>query len=175
LPDALADRLAGLSYNYAEVGATKQDRLPRRFRDLYLETTAGTGTDAFTHLADRLMGWRIHADSGLDIAASRDRAEPGAVLMATYRIVGIPVRSRCRVLYVIDEQHCRGFCYGTLPGHPLRGEERFVVEHRDDDTVVLSVRSFSLPARLLPLLGMPVTQRMQDKINHHYLEAARQS
>ncbi len=173
LPEAAVDRLSRAPYNYAEVGATRQDRLPRRYRALLLQTRAGAGTDRFTRLADRLMSWRIHADAGLDIAASSDWAEPGVVLTATYRIAGVPVRSRCRVLYVLEEQRRRGFCYGTLPGHPLRGEERFVVEHRDDDTVVFTVRSFSLPARLLPWLGAPVTQWTQDRINGRYLEAAR--
>ncbi|SIP67631.1 hypothetical protein BN9982_740001 [Mycobacterium tuberculosis] len=40
-------------------------------------------------------------------------------------LVGIAfLRAPCRVVYVIDEPDVRGFGYGTLPGHPVSGEER---------------------------------------------------
>jgi uncharacterized protein (UPF0548 family) len=53
----------------------------------------------------------------------------------------------------------RGFAYGTLPGHPLSGEELFVVERRDDDSVWLTIRSISRPSApvwwaLLPLVRL---------------------
>ena len=38
-----------------------------------------------------------------------------------------------------------GFSYRALPGHPVRGEETFVV-HRDGDTVLLTIRSLTRPA-----------------------------
>ncbi len=50
-----------------------------------------------------------------------------------------------RVVYVVDEPERRGAAFGTLPGHPLAGEEAFVVERRDDDSVWLTVRLFSRP------------------------------
>lgn len=173
LPVAAAERLAGMPYSYPEVGATRQHRLPDGYRRLCLQTQAGTGRDRFVDLADRLMRWQLHADSGLDIATSSDTARPGTVLVATYRLAGIPVRTRCRVLYVIDEPRRRGFAYGSLPGHPLRGEESFVVDWRDDDTVDFTVRSFAQPAGAFPRLGGPVTRLVRRRINQRYLDAAR--
>lgn len=173
LSPAAGERLAALPYSYPEVGATHQPRMPRRYRWLRLQTRAGVGEQRFDQLADRLMRWQLHADSGLDVAASTNGAEPGAVVMATYHLARMPIRTRCRVLYVIDEPGCRGFAYGTLPGHPLRGEERFVVEHGDDDTVRFTLRSFSQPAGMLPRLGGPVTRLVQSRINQHYLDAVR--
>lgn len=175
LPTAIADRLAKLPYSYPEVGATKQDRLPHRYRDLCLHVDAGSGWDRFTRLADQLMHWQLHAASGLDVATSRDPAVPGAGVVATYRFGPVPIRTRCRVLYVIDDHTCRGFAYGTLPGHPLRGEERFVLRLRDDGTVTFTVRSFSRPAGFFARLGGPVTWRVQQGINRGYLDAARRS
>ena len=40
----------------------------------------------------------------------------------------------CRIVSVFKEVDSFGFAYGTLPGHPERGEESFVLERRDDAT-----------------------------------------
>nr|WP_245723533.1 DUF1990 family protein [Microbacterium humi] len=37
------------------------------------------------------------------------------------------------------------FAYRTLPGHPISGEEAFIV-HRNGDSVVLTIRSLTRPA-----------------------------
>lgn len=172
LSTSTVERLVRLPYSYPEVGATKQDHLPDRYRQWCLQAEAGAGREQFTRLADRLMSWQLHADSGLDVAASDDRAEPGVVLVATYRFGLIPIRTRCRVLYVIADERRRGFAYGTLPGHPLRGEERFIIDQRRDGTVLFTVRSFAEPAGVLPRLGGPITAAVRRKINQRYLDAA---
>ena len=50
-----------------------------------------------------------------------------------------------QVVRVVRESRRRGFAYGTLPEHPLIGEEAFVVEWNTDDSVEFVVRSFSRP------------------------------
>ncbi|MFD4421550.1 DUF1990 family protein [Agromyces sp. NPDC058484] len=45
------------------------------------------------------------------------------------------------VVYVIDEPRRIGFAYGTTADGPESGEESFILEHRDDDTVWLTIRS----------------------------------
>lgn len=45
------------------------------------------------------------------------------------------------VVYVIDEPDRIGFAYGTTGDGPESGEESFVLERRDDDTVWLTIRS----------------------------------
>jgi uncharacterized protein (UPF0548 family) len=45
------------------------------------------------------------------------------------------------VVYVIDEPDRIGFAYGTTADGPESGEESFILEHRDDDTVWLTIRS----------------------------------
>ena len=46
-----------------------------------------------------------------------------------------------RVIYVIREPRRVGYAWGTLDSSPVVGEELFWVEWRDDDSVVLSVRT----------------------------------
>jgi len=45
------------------------------------------------------------------------------------------------VVYVIDEPDRIGFAYGTTADGPENGEESFILERRDDDTVWLTIRS----------------------------------
>ena len=42
-----------------------------------------------------------------------------------------------------DEPQSAGFGYGTLPGHPERGEEAFEVEMGADGRVFLTITAFS--------------------------------
>ncbi|WP_353809804.1 DUF1990 family protein [Agromyces sp. SYSU T00194] len=60
---------------------------------------------------------------------------------------GLPrYRAQMLVVYVIDEPDRVGFAYGTVSGGPLSGEESFVVERREDDSVWLTIRAFHRPA-----------------------------
>lgn len=85
-------------------------------------------------------GEQVYADTGAQLVRPGD-----TVLLRLWPAPlsrGIPVR----IVYLIDEPRRRGFAYGTLPGHPVSGEEAFVVEQRDDESVWLTVRSFWRPA-----------------------------
>ncbi len=49
---------------------------------------------------------------------------------------------RVRVVYVVTEQRQFGFAIGTMDAEGVVGEERFVVQHRDDDSVWAMYRGF---------------------------------
>ncbi len=67
-----------------------------------------------------------------------------------FRSRSIPVL----VVYVIDEPNRIGFAYGTTGDGVESGEESFILEHRDDDTVWLTIRSmYHGPSGLARLLG----------------------
>ena len=76
-----------------------------------------------------------------------------------------------RVMYVIDEPQRRGFAYGTLPGHPLCGEESFVVEWRSDDSVWLILRQFSKPSTWYWWALYPGVRLVQEVMTRRYLRA----
>lgn len=44
---------------------------------------------------------------------------------------------------MIDEPHRAALAYGTLTGHPVSGEEAFLVDRHADDTIWLTVRSLT--------------------------------
>jgi uncharacterized protein (UPF0548 family) len=77
-----------------------------------------------------------------------------------------------RIVYSIDAiekiagHHLEqfGFAYGTLPGHPERGEERFLVEwNRADNTVWYDLLAISQPAHWLVRLGYPYARYEQAR------------
>ena len=80
-------------------------------------------------------------------------------------------KAPCRVVYVVDEPHVRGFAYGTLPGHPESGEEAFFVTRDAHDQVWLRVRAFSRPGTLWSRLGSPAVRLVQARVTDRYLRA----
>jgi uncharacterized protein (UPF0548 family) len=60
----------------------------------------------------------------------------------------------------VDEPNRCGFAYGTLRGHPERGEESFVVE-RDGDVVTLCIRAFSAPGTMAVRVAGPAPRLIQ--------------
>jgi uncharacterized protein (UPF0548 family) len=50
------------------------------------------------------------------------------------------------VVVAVDRAECHtAFAYGTLPGHPFRGEELFAVEREADGSLWFVVEAFSVP------------------------------
>ena len=164
------DRYERLDFSYVEVGATCAATLPAGYHHIDHSTTIGTGHKTFTLLAEALLRWDLQRMAGLVVGTSHDAVTIGAtVLNAT---PGRPTLiAPCRVVDVLDEHRRRGFSYGTLPGHPLRGEERFTVEFDAAGRVVLRIVSFSAPSGVARLAA-PLARVGQRVINRHYAAAA---
>lgn len=165
------DRLRAEPLTYAEVGATANPRLPRGYHHLRLRTPVGYGRGQFEAAATALLTWRMHERAGLAplVADRRVRVDGVAVLrLGRGRVcLKVPVR----VVAVIDEPSRQGFAYGTLPGHPERGEERFLVEQEPDGTVSFTMAAFSRAGRWFTRLGGPVARAGQVLVTERYVEA----
>ncbi|WP_421840429.1 DUF1990 family protein [Mycobacterium sp.] len=162
------DSLTNLPLTYPEVGATASGQLPAGYGHLSVVTQIGSGDQRFEQAADAVMHWGMQRGAGLHVQASSEVAVVSAVLL-----VGIAfLRAPCRVVYVVDEPDVRGFGYGTLPGHPVSGEERFAVR-RDPTTseVFAEVMSFSQPATWATKVAGPFGAVAQRVIAKRYLRA----
>ncbi|MGW7516354.1 DUF1990 family protein [Streptomyces sp. NPDC054796] len=144
-----APDLTGLTY--AETGATWEDTAPPGYRTLRVSTVLGSGDAVFRAAAAALMEWRMHRAMGVRVAkgATRaGRATPGAEVTVGLGVGPLRVYGPCRVVWTAEGERLAGWAYGTLPGHPVSGEEAFLVS-RDgagpDAAVVLTVRAFSRP------------------------------
>ncbi|GAA1835529.1 DUF1990 family protein [Agromyces salentinus] len=80
-------------------------------------------------------------------------------------------RTPVLVVYVIDEPGRVGYAYGTTGEGHEGGEESFVLEHRDDDTVWLTIRSFrEIPTGFARLIG-PTIRRRRRELTRRQLRA----
>lgn len=75
------------------------------------------------------------------------------------------------VVYVIDEPKRIGFAYGTTSQGPETGEISFILEHRDDDTVWLTIRSILAPAGGVHLLTRPWRRKYRRDLTRSELRA----
>ena len=81
------------------------------------------------------------------------------------------LRIPCEVVWVVDEERRYGYGYGTLPGHPESGEERFVIRCDPHGEVRIDIVAFSRPARWFPHLGAPIARRVQSHVTTRHLQA----
>ncbi|RCW41017.1 uncharacterized protein (UPF0548 family) [Halopolyspora algeriensis] len=139
-----------LPLTYRERGAT-EGRLPHGYRHLSVRRRVGTGRELFETLSQHLMRWGMQRGLGVEVDTTSAQVVPDAELVLRRG----PLRIPCRVVYVVDELDRRGFAYGTLPGHPLVGEELFAITYDPaSGDVYASVTSFARPAHaLLKALG----------------------
>jgi uncharacterized protein (UPF0548 family) len=158
LPATEEQRLRSETFTYPGVGASSAPPYPSGFSPIEHRALIGGGRTDFERAADQLMGWQLQARAGLHVSASTERVAPGEVVLMRIGVGPLSLRIPCRVVYVIDEPDRRGFAYGSLPGHPESGEERFEVVLEPDDRVTLLVSGFSRPGTLLTRLAGPLTR-----------------
>jgi uncharacterized protein (UPF0548 family) len=114
-----------------------------------LRAVLGSGRATFERASAQVLRWEVKTRAGFHVI----RVGEGGAFSSELPVVAGecavirfgPLRETVRVTRVVDEPRRRGFAYGTLPEHPLRGEEAFLVVWRDDDGVDLVVRAFSRP------------------------------
>ncbi|AEF42907.1 DUF1990 family protein [Hoyosella subflava] len=139
-----------LELTYPEVGATAK-QLPSGYRNMLVSRRIGTGRECFERAAERVSAWGMQRGVGLSVRASSPTAQQHTIVEMRMLWMRIP----CRVVYVVREENCSGFAYGTLPGHPVSGEELFLVRiDQQSGAVFASVTAFSRPASaFVKLLG----------------------
>ena len=154
------------SLSYAEVGATLATR-PDGYRHDDDTLTLGTGDAAFDRAVLGLREWRAHRGAGVRVEPPDAPIEVGTTVALALPLLGISTLAACRIVAVVDEPARFGFAYGTLAGHPERGEESFVVE-RDGDAVRFDISAFSREADPLARLGAPVARLVQRRVTRAY-------
>jgi uncharacterized protein (UPF0548 family) len=170
LDPGAARRLREAELTYREAGQTA-GALPPGYHHLRRSAVIGSGAEVFTGAANALISWQAHLRAGLRVAASAATAEPGTVVLLGLEAGAIRIAAPCRVIYAANEPHRRGFAYGTLPGHPERGEEAFIIEQHRDGAVTFTITAFSAPATLLAKAAGPAGRAIQRRITSRYLHA----
>ncbi len=117
------------------------------YRHFEQQVRLGAGDEYWESTSAALLRWGIKTRSGFSVDP-----EPAAPVEADdrFRLIAhlgpFRVREPVRVVAVVDRPDRRGFAYGTLPGHPVDGEEAFVVHREADGSVWLTLRSLTRAA-----------------------------
>ena len=144
---------------YPEVGATRDGPLPGGYRHLRHSTRLGRVDLAAA--GEAVVTFRMHRATGVGIDASAPRAAPGVEVTTRLGLGPLSLPAPCRVVWTVSDVDEIGFGYGTLPGHPARGEESFVVHRDAAGEVWFTVTSFSRPARWFMAALGPVAPGLQ--------------
>ncbi|MEV8593290.1 DUF1990 domain-containing protein [Streptomyces sp. NPDC052012] len=166
--------------NYGIPGATDPgvplwQAAPSGFRRYERTVVIGRGADVWSAARDAVVLWEVKRRSGFAVAqadGSGIRVREGGRYTITagrwWFIVSEPVE----VVAVIDTEDRCGFAYGTRPGHPVRGEEAFIVHRGDDGRVFLTLRSLTRAAPAGPWRTLfPVLLLAQFCVRRRYLRA----
>jgi uncharacterized protein (UPF0548 family) len=155
-----------MELTYDEVGATGHEPLPSGYH--HVRASRSLGVVDLAEVATVLMTWQVQERSGVRRVAGAERVSLGADVTFRFLLQTIP----CRVVDVVDELDRCGFAYGTLPGHPETGEERFLAE-RDPATgeVTATITAFSNAGRWSTRLAGPVGRILQRAMTKRYLAA----
>lgn len=164
-------------FTYPDVGATYPGHpLPSGYRHFRRRARVGTGRDDFRRAGDAVLAYRMQRGAGIFGAADTPTAEIGTRVTVRLGVGALAVAAPARVVYLLDDpdRQVRGFAYGTLPGHPLAGEELFAVQYEPaTDAVYGLVTSFSKGARGYSRAAQPVIVLLQRLIAARYLAALR--
>jgi uncharacterized protein (UPF0548 family) len=165
--------------SYSEAGATAIGepvwrRATPGFRRFERTVVIGQGDDCWNDVAAGVLEWAIKTRSGFSIEpASGDglRVRQGADLSLVAHIGPLQIREPIRIVTVVEQPDRVGFAYGTRPGHPVAGEEAFVVHRDSTGTVSLTLRSLTKAPRGPWRLLFPVALVAQRFYRRRYLRA----
>ncbi|MFI8825284.1 DUF1990 family protein [Streptomyces sp. NPDC053431] len=147
--------------NYPEVGATRTGPLPAGYHHLHHTVRVGRGEAAYEAAGAAVTTWAMHRATGARVDSVAERAEPGVTLEVSLGLGPVRFTAPCQVIWTAYTDRSTGFAYGTLAGHPERGEESFVVDLHEDGTVWFTVTAFSRAAAWYTRLGGPVVRALQ--------------
>ena len=161
----------GSEPTYDHVGSTldpdRWDAAEVRSRHL----DVGRGLADFEAAREALQTWVPQLGIGASVEPPHEPVVEGATVLVVLRKGPAHVVVPDRVVQVIDEPRRFAFAYGTLPGHPERGEESFTVELLADETVRVTIRVQAVPGTFAARLAGPVVITLQNSALAGYLRA----
>lgn len=133
----------------------------------------GRGEDVWVAASAAVLRWEVKTRSGFAVHPAGVHVAEGADFWLVASVGPVRVREPVRVVAVVDREDRRGFAYGTLTGHPVSGEEAFVVHRTPDGEVRLTLRSLTRPSRGLWRAVFPALLVAQRWYRRRYLAALR--
>ncbi len=154
---------------YTEVGATAGE-LPPGYHHVRKARRIGHGRVVFEQAADALFHGAVQRRAGAEITLSEAPLRTGTRVDMRLRLGLLRFTAPCIVVWSERTDDHAGFAYGTLPGHPERGEERFELTLHENGEVTFLIVAFSAPGRWFTRIGAPVGRMVQAWATRRYLE-----
>ena len=164
--------------SYAETGWTLDGRTPDWALAGRCRVRVGQGEACWTRARAALRDGRMFQDWVLRLPGDVPvpLAEQGGTAALLVRHLGplghggwgLYSLIANRVLYLVDEPGRFGFGYGTLPGHLVRGEERFLLERDAAGAVWFDLTTFSHAALPFSRFAQPFVGAAQRRGARHY-------
>ncbi|WP_456786933.1 YndJ family transporter [Cellulomonas sp. P5_C5] len=144
---------------YTEVGATQAGPLPDGYRHLHVRHLLMPGATALDlgAVGDALLRWQVHEAALVEVFPDGPEAVPGLRVLSRPGAGPVHLSVPCEVVWAERTADRVGFGYGTLPGHPFRGEEAFAIERDAAGDLWFVVTAFSVPDRWWVRLAGPLT------------------
>jgi uncharacterized protein (UPF0548 family) len=142
------------------------------FRRSEVSTVLGSGDDLWERSTREVLCWKVKTASGFTVDSTGPVRE-GARVLITARLLGVRIIEPVEVVAVVETAGRVGFAYRTRPGHPVNGEEAFIV-HREGEDVQFTVRSLTRAAPQQPWRTLyPLLLIAQRIARRRYLRALR--
>lgn len=174
-----APRIAGGELNYEGIGATESGLLPEDSAGEVSQAYLGDGEAAYRRAVQGMLTWQLQKRAGLRVRAESDVVLPGTRVVSGFGVGRFRIDAPCEVVWVRRPvpgggPQSAGFGYGTLPGHPVRGEESFEISLDENGLVLIKVTAFGVPANWFYAAGGAVTARARRLVTSRYLRSAQE-
>ena len=113
---------------------------------------------------------RLESDQRFD-ADGTPFVAPGTTVRVRGRVGGLRADGELRVISVIEEPRRTGYTLGTVSDSVVSGEELFVLEWRENDEVLFTVRAFDRPVAVLYRMFRGLVRRRRRELFQRYLQA----
>lgn len=147
------DALARLRLSYQGAGATRPAEAAwspqvNGFRGYARTVRIGQGEPTWLAAKTAVLAWGVKTRSGFSVDGPPVvRVGRGERYWLVARVGPARIREPVEVVAVVEEGDRYGFAYGTLEGHPVVGEEAFVVHRSPDGAVWFTLRSLTRSPR----------------------------
>lgn len=142
------------------------------YRHSEVSAIIGNGEEVWQRAARDVLRWKVKTASGFAVE-SAGPVSPREKVSVTARFCGVRIVEPVEVVTVVEQPNRVGFSYRTMPGHPVCGEEAFIV-HRRGEEVSLTIRSLTRAASQQPWLSLyPLLRVVQLLVRRRYLRALR--
>jgi uncharacterized protein (UPF0548 family) len=176
----MASMIKNLSYDAVGLTCPEDEAWsahPKGYRRYTATVKLGHGRQLWNEAASAVLDWQIKTRSGFTVEPFTGgiRARENADYRLTIRAGPIIVHEPVRVVTVVSQSARCGFSYGTLDGHPVSGEEAFIVHRAPDGEVWLTLRSLTRASRGPWRWAFPVLLIAQKYYRRRYRQALKAS